>query len=153
MIGHAPVAFHESEGRWKKRNPLWAPLLCLLIIFALLGCGSFNIRGKLDESITQYNDLLRKHMLDAASHFTTETVAREFEARAEAAKGVKVIDYRIVAVKYDEKKSEAEARVEIDYYSLATLRMKTLTDNQKWVYLEEQGSKRWRLTSPLPEFK
>lgn len=128
-------------------------LLCSLIILALLGCGGFNVRGKLDESITQYNDLVRKHMLDAASLFTTETVAREYEARAAAAKGMRMIDYRIVAVKYDEKKNEAEARVEIDYYSLATYRMKTLTDNQKWAYLEERGSKQWRLTSPLPEFK
>ena len=153
MIGHAPVAFHKSDGRWKKRNPLRATLLCSLIILALLGCGSFNLRRNLDESITQYNDLLRKNMLDAASRFTTETLAREFEARAEAAKGMKMLDYRIVAVKYDEKKSEAEARVEIDYYSLSTFRMKTLTDNQKWAYLEERGSKRWRLTSPLPEFE
>jgi hypothetical protein len=128
-------------------------LLCSLIILALLGCGGFNMRGNLDESITQYNDLLRKHMLDAASLFTTEALAREFEARAAAAKNMKMIDYRIVAVKYDEKKGEAEARVEIDYYSLSTYRMKTLTDNQKWTYLEERGSKQWRLTSPLPEFK
>lgn len=128
-------------------------LLCSFIILALLGCGGFNMRGKLDESITQYNDLLRKHMLDAASLFTTEALAREFQARAEAAKGMRMVDYRIVAVQYDEKKNEAEARVEIDYYSLSTFRMKTLTDNQKWAYLEDRGSKHWRLTSPLPEFK
>lgn len=153
MIGQTPVAFHESDGRWKKRNPMRSTLLCSLIILALLGCGGINMRGNLDESITQYNDFLRKHMLDAASLFTTETLAREFEARAAAAKGMRMIDYRIVGVKYDGAKGEAEARVEIDYYSLSTYRMKTLTDNQKWAYLEERGSKRWRLTSSLPEFK
>lgn len=152
MMGDAPIAFHELNGQCKK-NSLRLTLLCSFIILALLGCSGFNIRGKLDESITQYNDLLQKHRLDEARRFTTETLGREFEARVEAAKGTRMVDYRVVAVKYDEKKSEAEARIEIDYYSLSTFRMKTLTDNQKWVYLEERGSKKWRLTSPLPEFK
>jgi hypothetical protein len=128
-------------------------LLGALIIFSLSACGSYNIRGKLDQSVTRYNDLVRGLKLDAAGVFASETLWKEFSARAEAARNIRMVDYRIVAVKYDEKKSEAEVRVEIDYYSLSAYRLKTLVDVQKWAYLEEGGTKQWRLTSLLPEFR
>jgi hypothetical protein len=134
------------------RGNILTVLLGVLIIIALSACGTYNLRGKLDQSINQYNDLLRGHKLDAASVFAIETLSKEFSARAEAAKNMRMVDYRIVAMKYDEKKGEAEVQVEIDYYTFSTFRLKTVVDNQKWAYLEEKGTKQWRLTSLLPEF-
>ncbi len=124
-----------------------------LLVFSLSACGSYGIRGKLDQSVNRYNDLVREQKLDAAGLFVSGPLAKEFSARAEAARKVKIVDYRIMAMKYDEKKSEAEVKVEVDYYSLSTYLMKTLVDIQQWAYREEGGTKKWRLTSLLPEFK
>ncbi len=125
----------------------------ILVILLLSACGSYNIKGKLDQSVNQYNDQLRGQKLDAASLFVSEPLAKEFGARVEAARKVRIIDYRIMSMRYDEKKGEAEVKVEIDYYSLSTYLMKTLVDVQKWAYLEEGGTRKWRLASLLPEFK
>ena len=63
-----------------------------------------------------------------------------------------VADYRIKNIKYDEKKKEAEVKVEIDYYKLSTSRLKTVIDDQKWTYQGKEGKGRWRLMSLLPDF-
>jgi len=125
----------------------------LAFIITLVACSAQSMRGNFEMSINQYSELVRKHNLDAASLFTTEALAEEFRARVKAAKNMRVVDYRIVGTKYYEEKGEAEAQVEIDYYTLATYRLKTLVDVQKWAYLDEGGKKQWRLTSLLPEFR
>ncbi len=124
----------------------------VVIIIALTACGQYVLRDGFEKSIDRYNEMVRWHKFDEASLFTTESLSEEFGARVKAAKNVKVIDYRIVKTKYDGKKGEAEVRVEIDYYTLSTNRLKTLLDIQKWAYFEENGTKQWRLVSLLPEF-
>ncbi len=147
------TASYFLKGRWNIYCTVCIALLCALIVLSLSACSSYNIRDKMDESVTQYNNLLRSQKIDAASLFASETLAAEFAVRAEAARKVRILDYRILATKYDGTKNEAEVKVEIDYYSLSTFLMKTLVDVQKWAYREEGGAKRWRLTSLLPEFK
>jgi len=147
------IASHFLNNLWNKGCAMRTILLGALIVLSLTACGSYNMRAKMDESVTQYNNLLRTQKLDAAGLFVSGTLAKEFAARAEAARKVRILDYRILATRYDEKENEAEVKVEIDYYSLSTYRMKTLVDVQKWAYREEGGTRQWRLTSLLPEFK
>lgn len=128
-------------------------LPCVLIAIALTACATQSaIRGELDESIKQYNYLLRWHKLDAASFFTSESLSEEFRDRVQAAKNMNIVDYRIKKVNYNEEKGEASVQVEIDYYTLSSNILKTLLDIQRWVYIEENGNKQWRLISLLPEF-
>jgi hypothetical protein len=129
-----------------------ASLLIGLIFFAFTACGTYNIRGKLEQSVNQYNDLVRGHKLDAAGLFAAGTLSKEFSERAEKAKNVRIVDYRIAVLKYDEDRGEAEVKVEVDYYTQAAYKLKTATDIQRWAYLEEDGKKHWRLISPPPEF-
>jgi len=139
---------HALEG-----SLLRPAFLGMLLVLYLSSCGSFSMRGKLDQSVDRYNDLVRGKKLDAASLFAAESLSREYGERAEKARNLKIVDYRVLGTKYDEKKSEAEVRVEIDYVSASTYLLKTVVDVQRWAYLEEGGKKRWRLTSLLPEFK
>lgn len=129
-----------------------ALLLALVISMTLIACTQ-NIRGELEKSLDQYGELVRKNKMDLASSFTTEALMEEFSARVRAAKNMRVVDYRVAGVKFDEQKGEAEVRAEIDYYTLSAYRLKTLVDTQKWAYVEEGGKKQWRLVSLLPEFK
>ena len=129
-------------------------LLTVFILIVFMACATQEaLRGELMNEVKHYNDMLRWHKLDEAGMFVTGPLSEEFRARVEAAKNINVVDYRIVGMKYDEARNEADVQVEIDYYNISSNILKTLRDAQKWAYLEEAGSKQWRLKSLLPEFK
>jgi len=133
--------------------------IVLLIGFVVVVCincgGRHTIRGEFEESLIKYNDLVRWNEFNEASIFVIESLSEDYMARVKAAKDVRVAEYRILKKKYDEIKGEAEAQVEIDYYTLFSLKVKTLIDTQKWVFVEEKENDKtgWRLVSPFPEFK
>lgn len=131
--------------------------ICLLpavLAIALVSCAptQSNIREELNESITQYNDLVRWHKLDAAGVFSADAMSEEFRTRAKAAKNVRLVDYRVVRISYDTQTNEALAQVEIDYYTLTANKLKSIIDTQKWAYVTENGVTQWKLMSLLPEF-
>ena len=128
-------------------------LLPALIIIVCAACATHSMRGDFEKSINGYGELVRQHKFDAASVFATGAMAEEFASRAKNAKNVKMVDYRIVGIRYNEEKGEADVQAEIDYYTLSAFRLKTLVDIQKWVYMDEGGKKQWKLTTTLPEFK
>lgn len=124
-----------------------------LIFVVLTACSThLAMRKQLDESITKYNKLLSIQSFDAAGFFAAETIAKEFSARTKAAKNIKVVDHRIVRVKYEEETGKAEVEVEIQYYTISSYQLKTLLDIQKWAYITGNSTKQWRLISLLPEF-
>jgi hypothetical protein len=127
--------------------------LSLLIAASLVSCNAQrNIKADFEKNVKNYNESVRWHQLESASLFPADAISGEYRERARAAKNVAVIDYRLVDVKYDEKKKEAAVKVEIDYYTVSSSRVRTLVDNQKWVYQEMEGIGLWRLMSLLPEF-
>lgn len=136
------------------RNALAAPVLIFtwLAAFALLGSCTPNIRDELDRTVEKYNDLIRWNELGTASIFASERIRQEFITRAESQRNVRVIDYKIISVRYDEKLNKATVDVSIQYYLLTTLKAKRVLYSEDWVYVEEQGVKGWKLTSPIPEF-
>jgi len=135
-------------------NTMRTFLLLVFIAISLTNCiGRYAVREEFEESLRKYNDLLQRNELTGASLFTTKALSEEFMVRVKAAKDVRVIDYRILRINYDEAGCEAEVQVEITYYNLSSLKVKTLYDTQKWVLLKENGKKHWRLVSLLPEFR
>ncbi|MCL5022656.1 MAG: hypothetical protein M1497_04700 [Nitrospirae bacterium] len=135
-----------------KRGRAGRLLLAAVVLSALVAC-SHNIRGELEENVEQYGQLIRTHKMDLAGSFTTGAVLDAYMERVREAKNMRIIDYRIAGIKYDEQKGEAEVQAEIDYYTFSSYRLKTLVDVQKWAYVEEKGKKQWRLVSLLPEFR
>ena len=128
--------------------------LSTIVGMVLVSCApsQSGIREELNESIANYNDLVRWHKLHAAGIFSADAISDEFRARAKAAKNVRIVDYRIVRVNYDPVRNEAVVQVEIDYYTLTANRLGSLTDSQKWAYVTENGITQWKLMSLLPEF-
>jgi hypothetical protein len=96
--------------------------------------------------------MVRWHKIEEASLFPADSISAGYRKRLKTAKNVAVVDYRVMNIKYDEKKKEAEVKVEIDYYRLSTLSLKTVIDNQKWAYQEKEGKGLWRLMSLPPDF-
>ena len=120
---------------------------------ALFSCATEqSAREDFDKLSMDYNDLLRWHRFEDAALFPSDTISEKYRERMEMAKDVKVVDYRIVNVSFDEKKKEALIKIELDYYTLSSPKLRTVTDNQRWVYEGEVGKGAWRLMSLLPEF-
>jgi hypothetical protein len=125
----------------------------LLLITVLISCSTQrSVRAEFEKNFRSYNELVRWHQLEEASLFPADAISAGYRERLKDAKNVAVVDYRVVDIKYDEQKKEAGAKVEIDYYRLNTLSLKTVIDNQKWTYQEKEGKSLWRLMSLPPDF-
>lgn len=129
---------------------LW---LLLIIAAYLTGCSSHQMRGQFDESLHEYNESLRWNAWNKTGLYPAHSILEEFNRRVAAAEKVRVVDCRIVSETYNEGHREATVRVDIDYYKVPSQTVRTLHDTQKWAYLEENGTKGWRLVSLFPEFR
>jgi hypothetical protein len=136
----------------KIRNVL---LLCVSLAIVSTCSSLKNFREELKDTVVAYNDLLRWGEFNKAKHFVDASVRQEFEARAQAAKNVKIADYRILNADFETGEGEQIVDVEFDYYTFPTYLIKTLIDKQKWsyIYVEKEKEKRWRLMTPIPDFR
>jgi hypothetical protein len=125
----------------------------LLTAVVLASCSTqMSIKADFEKNFKSYNELVRWNQLEEASLFPADSISVGYRERLKDAKNVAVVDYRVMHIEYDEKKKEAEVKVEIDYYKRSTLSLKTVIDNQKWAYQEKEGKGYWRLMSLLPNF-
>lgn len=126
----------------------------LLLTAVLVSCNTQrSIKADFEKNLRSYNEMVRWHKIEEASLFPADSISAGYRDRLlKAAKNVAVVDYRVMNIEYDEKKKEAEVKVEIDYYRLSTLSVKTVIDNQKWAYQEKEGKGFWRLMSLPPDF-
>jgi hypothetical protein len=127
--------------------------LFLLIATGLVSCATAQSREALDMSLEKYNQFVRWRDFDNAILFSSSTISGEFGERVKAARDARITDYQIIDVKYDEKGLKASAVVTFSYYLNTSGVVTKVTDNQKWVYVDEGGVKAWRLKSLLPEFR
>ena len=128
-------------------------LLPLIVVIVLTGCSPHLIHKEFDESLDAYNEALRWHDWDTAYLYAADAMREAFKERVASAKNVRLVDFRILSRTYNAEKHEAVVEVESDYYNVFSQAVKTLRDKQKWAYLEEKGTKRWKVVSPLPEFR
>jgi uncharacterized protein YceK len=134
--------------------------ICVALCAATLLCSCQSVKqlqyGKsLDQVTTDYNQKLRWQQMDTACMAYMDPPLMEDCSRiVDAAREVKVADYRVRSVVYDERKGTARAVVEFDYYVPPGVTMKKVVDQQKWVLTGEQNQMQvWKLKSLPPEFK
>jgi hypothetical protein len=130
-----------------------------LVSFVLMACGSHRglteEREELYDTIKEYNDLVSQKEFDKAKHFVADFTWEDFEVRTRAAGPVKIVGYRILSREFSTMTGKETVNVEFEYSISPSTQKKTFIDNQSWSFLyeKEEGKKRWRLTTPLPEFK
>ena len=125
----------------------------LLLTAVLVSCSTQrSIQAEFEKNFRSYNELVRWNQLEEASLFPADSISAGYREQLKDAKNIAVVDYRVMHIEYDEKKKEAEVKVEINYYKRNTLSLKTVIDNQKWAYQEKEGKGHWRLMSLLPDF-
>ena len=114
-----------------------------------------NISEQFDQSMKGYNKMLRwREIENAGMTYLDPDLRDDFLKTAEDIKkrGATITDFRILTSECAPEKKTGAAVVEFDYYALPSNRIKTLTYHQKWIYLDTEEKKGWKLKSALPSF-
>ena len=128
-------------------------LSVILLLGSLTACRTLGVTStEFEKSSRDYNRMVRWQEFSTADTYVEHDIRRAFELKVAAAKGITLVDYRILTMTCDPEKGEARATVEFDYYRLPSTRVRTVTDVQQWVYHDEDGESGWRLTSLFPDF-
>jgi hypothetical protein len=131
-------------------------IMLLLVLLTASSCSSiknYTINEKFEESSKSYNKMLRWHEWEkAAAAFAAGPLQEEFALRIKAAEKVTVTDVRLKTRKCNVELGEATVAIDIDYHINPSITVKTIEDNQQWLYTEENGQILWRLTTLFPEF-
>ena len=129
-------------------------LSIILLLGSLTACRTLGVTtAEFEKSSRDYSRMVRwQEFSTANTTYVEQDIRRAFEVKVAAAKGITLVDYRILTLTCDPEKGEARATVEFDYYRLPSTRVRTVTDVQQWVYRDEEGESGWRLTSLFPDF-
>ena len=129
-----------------------------LIFFVCLtlsaGCAAYSDMKKQDdfsETTKSYEKMIFWSNYDTADSFRDPQERETHPADIDELKNIKVTSYSVKKVSVSEDQSEVRQTVEIGYYRVDEVTLKTIRDQQVWVY--NPIAKRWYLQSGLPLFK
>lgn len=139
----------------------------LLLFFNLTACSAvtsiknYNRNEDCDKVLKAYRNMIRWNEAEkAAIAFVDKPLRDDYNKAAEQMRRRKVsmVDTRMLAQECLANSKSAEATIEFDYYIMPDVRLRTLTDRQKWIFRESDSERPelgdgWKLVSPLPDFK
>jgi len=132
-------------------------LMVVFIPLLLSGCAALktaNIGNEFDKSSKDYLTLLRWQEFESAlGTYVSVPQQEEYRRKLKETGEVKIVDYRVKREVCDPVRGEATVVAELDYYRPPSVTVKTVVDNQKWVYEGEDDKRSWRLTTPLPDLR
>ena len=129
-------------------------LLSMLLLLMICGCGVLNSReDDRKAAFDNFTKYLRYQLYPAAASYFIPELRDEFLDRMEKIKGLNVTDVRLVRVEVKEDGARVDARLEMDYYLLPSVTVKTLRIDQVWRHREapSEGSG-FFITTPFPAF-
>ena len=128
--------------------------LCMCLT-ALAGCASIpdlDRMGSFNETAKTYKRMVFWSEYDAALSFRDPIGALSGDQPdMKARKEVRVTSYKVRHFTASADKSQVRQVVEIDYYRMDDMTVRTIEDQQLWVYNTE--ARRWYLRSGLPAFE
>ena len=140
------------------RRRWFAVMILLPVALLVSGCSLISSlfphpREDLDGTVKQYTQMLRWGELDrAAATFPDPCLRLKFEVSLLPYRLVKIVDVRIKHTEITRPDLEATVKVEWDYYRPPGVKIMTVEDLQRWVFIEDEdvNFKGWELISPLP---
>lgn len=126
-------------------------LVSILFACASQVTPSAKLGGKYRED---FNSALRwKQFKVAASHMQPE-FREEFLATFDELRDIHIVDVRVVDVQSFEENRRLETTLEMDYYLLPSVTVKTFRFNQSWEFRggEDLSQAGYVIVSPFPEF-
>ena len=123
-----------------------------VLLLALAACSTlYPPAARFESASKEYNRMLRWQEFEQAAKAFVPLAGRDhFMEKIGLAKEVRIVDYRVKHVEFQEGGMTAQSTVELDYYLTSDNRVRTMEDRQSWRYDGEQG---WQLSSEPPQFK
>lgn len=129
-------------------------VLLAVSLLAFSGCTfDYVVKDNFEKTSRSYATMLRWQEFEAAMALVDMPLRDDYRKRIEAAKGIHMLDSRVLSKDCDVKAKRGEVVMELDYTIAPSMTVRTVSDLQKWRYFEEGEKKGWRLESLLPQFK
>ena len=127
------------------------------ILFSLLACSSH-----LDKSVNEVAELSRNDFMNAlrwkqykvAAEFMLPENRKDFLATFNKLKDIHITDVRLLDLQETAEGRRFETSIEMDYYLLPSVSLKTFSFTQDWVYFagEDSSQKGFRIITSFPDF-
>ena len=127
------------------------------ILFSLLACSSH-----LDKPVTEVAEMSRDDFMNAlrwkqykvAAEFMLPDNRKDFLATFRKLKDIHITDVRLLDLQETVEGRRFETSIEMDYYLLPSVSVKTFSFTQDWVYFagEDSSQKGFRIITSFPDF-
>ena len=127
------------------------------ILFSLLACSSH-----LDKPVTEVAEMSRDDFMNAlrwkqykvAAEFMLPDNRKDFLATFRKLKDIHITDVRLLDLQETAEGRRFETSIEMDYYLLPSVSVKTFSFSQDWVYFagEDSSQKGFRIITSFPDF-
>ena len=127
------------------------------ILFSLLACSSH-----LDKPVTEVAEMSRDDFMNAlrwkqykvAAEFMLPDNRKDFLATFRKLKDIHITDVRLLDLQETAEGRRFETSIEMDYYLLPSVSLKTFSFTQDWVYFagEDSSQKGFRIITSFPDF-
>ncbi len=128
-------------------------LIAVVCCCLLIGCASFSKKAKMKKyglTMDSYETAMRTSELNAVCRFVDPSVMSREDCLNRFGK-IKLVDYKLMDIQVDDESLDVTQEVKVSYHFLSGVRIKDLTYEQTWHYLED--SEKWVLTDGPPQFK
>jgi hypothetical protein len=150
-----------QDASCRKENPVilnFMKVLCSsAILFSLLACGS-----SFDKSVNAVGEMSRDDFMNAlrwkqykvAAEFMLPENRKDFLATFNKLKDIHITDVRLLDLQETAEGRRFETSIEMDYYLLPSVSVKTFSFDQDWVYFagEDSSQKGFRIITSFPDF-
>jgi hypothetical protein len=154
-----PESVQDASDR--KENPVILNFMKVLfsatVFFSLLACGSH-----LDKSVNELGEMSRDDFMNAlrwkqykvAADFMLPENRKDFLTTFNKLKDIHITDVRLLDLQETAQGRRFEASVEMDYYLLPSVSVKTFNFDQTWVYFagEDSPQSGFRIITSFPDF-
>ena len=132
-------------------------LCCFVLILALVACNAATMQSpaKLaDKSQDIFMDAMRWKNFEAAANLMLPEHRKDFKKTFRAVKDITIVDVTLVDVQASDEDRHFETTVEMEYYLLPSVTLKTFSFDQTWLYFdgEDPTQQGFLITTPFPEF-
>ena len=127
------------------------------ILFSLLACSSHfetSVNEVAELSRNDFMNALRWKQYKVAAEFMLPENRKDFLTTFNKLKDIHITDVRLLDLQEKAEGRRFETSIEMDYYLLPSVSVKTFSFSQDWVYFagEDSAQKGFRIITSFPDF-